>query len=53
MMNVNSSVAVEAPESEEREEVAKDVCSLTLLTLGLPVRRPGGNYVTVRAVPDG
>ena len=29
-MNMNSSVAVEAPESEEREEVAKDVYSLTL-----------------------
>ena len=30
IMNMDSSVAVEAPESEEREEVAKDVCSLTL-----------------------
>ena len=29
-MNMNNSVAVEAPESEEREEVAKDICSLTL-----------------------
>ena len=29
-MNMNSSVAVEAPESEEREKVAKDVYSLTL-----------------------
>ena len=29
-MDMDSSVAVEAPESEEREEVAKDVCSLTL-----------------------
>ena len=30
MMNMNSSVAVEAPESEEREKVAKDVYSLTM-----------------------
>ena len=30
MMNMNSSVAVEAPVSEEREKVAKDVYSLTL-----------------------
>ena len=30
MMNMNSSVAVEAPESEEREKVTKDVYSLTL-----------------------
>ena len=30
MMNMYSSGAVEAPESEEREEVAKDVYSLTL-----------------------
>ena len=30
MINMDSSVAVEAPESEEREEVAKDVYSLTL-----------------------
>ena len=29
-MNMDSSVAVEAPESEEREKVAKDVYSLTL-----------------------
>ena len=29
-MNMNNSVAVEAPESEEREKVAKDVYSLTL-----------------------
>ena len=30
MMNMNSSVAVEAPESEDREKVVKDVYSLTL-----------------------
>ena len=30
MMNMNSSVAVEAPESEDREKVAKDVYSLTM-----------------------
>ena len=29
-MNMNNSVAVEAPESEEREKVAKDIYSLTL-----------------------
>ena len=30
MMNMNSSVAVEAPESEDREKVVKDVYSLTM-----------------------
>ena len=29
-MNMNNSVAVEAPENEEREKVAKDIYSLTL-----------------------
>ena len=48
-----SNVAVEAPESMDREKVLTRRLIPNTVTLELTVRHPGGNYVTVRAVPDG